>query len=283
MKEYRASNGSKVIELGGICELHSWLSTAESPMEAGACESQDNVIRPRASWDDGLGYGGAMEMASGGGYWPEGAEKIMDAKIEVDASAEEVFEVLPTPDVTGHTLDMDEYLAGEPECWIRDDDVPTEAPVITVGVNTGMLFDVDAQSMFNQGAAILSVVDRLESDGKRVRLMACEHSKAGDHKANVVITIKESSDEWSPSSVAFALCHPAFNRRLIGFRAIEVVEEWNPIASRAYGRGQTRSDIGDLYDVYIPLLQDDEPCATAKSALEYVKGIFEKEMGKAND
>jgi hypothetical protein len=191
--------------------------------------------RASKRWDDGLGFDGAMDMARDGGWWEEGAAKMIDATSEAIQLKREGAAPEIEYDVTGARLDMDEYLSGEPECWERIDDEQV-SQVINIGVQLYTPGGNDMQMFVNRGAALLSIIDDLEAQGVRVELWGCVSgiNRKGRREAiDMRIKLKGADESWSPASIAFGLCHPAVSRRL-GFAAVETFENL-----RRYAHGHT--------------------------------------------
>ena len=125
--------------------------------------------------------------------------------------------------------------------------------------------------MFNRGAAILSVIDEMENRGTRVELWAVSRSSTDGNDrtgTNFRVKIKDASEQWSPSSVAFALCHTAYNRRLM-FRIAESFKHLEKFVV-SFGRGG--SVIPDDFDVWFPFVLSTESdwAETPEGAMKYV-------------
>jgi hypothetical protein len=176
----------------------------------------------RTDWDGGLGFDGAMNMAADGGYWEEGAAMMMEATSEAIELKREGAAPEFEWGVTGARLDVDEYLSGSPECWeyVEEDNT---APVISIGVQLYTPGGNPMSTYVNRGAALLSVIDDLEAQGVRVELWGCVsgiHRRGRDVAIDMRVCLKRAEEAWSPSSIAFGLCHPAMSRRL-GFSVVE--------------------------------------------------------------
>jgi len=219
------------------------------------------------SWCAGVDLDEAHDMARTGGIWEDGARDLMDAKLEVDAVQNRATVFADDYDVTGHTLDVGEYLAGNPTHWIGEsDEEPEQQPILRVCVHIGRRANIPAKSVMLRGAAVLSVVDSLEAAGRRVELYALWGNKSNGHEAFFETCVKKAEDHWSPSSVAFSLCHPAFSRRLM-FRMAEGYEEISRL-SRGFGNSIDPHELSQEYDLFFERQVDDY--CTAEEALRAI-------------
>lgn len=233
----------------------------ETPRAAGAGEVSEVIRDDR--WDGGLHFDQAMTMAASGGYWPEGAAKLMDAHAQTEKAIKQWADA-PDYDVTGAYLDVAEYCAGEPEHWIQP---PSEAeqPIIRIGVSTGRSASVSAEACMNRGAAVLSAINALELDGFRCELWAvdCDGCHNGLHINRTLI--KAADAGWSPHSVAFAIAHPAYSRRL-NFRKMECHSVLNRETNGGYGTPS--NDCSGDYDLWLPCMYGDSGYCSAHEAMQ---------------
>jgi len=197
-------------------------------------------------------------MLNRGGYWPEGARNLLEATVKTNTALSNRQAALADFDVTGHSLDVGEYLAGNPCCWEAAGDEEAETkPVVSIGVNCCTSANVPASTIMNRGAAVLSYVDALEAAGFRVELWSCFAATGGGVEADIRTLVKAAGETWSPAAVAFSICHPAWLRRVM-FRHYETDPEHMPmINGGSYGR-VTESHLYDSdgkvdgIDVYLP-------------------------------
>lgn len=222
---------------------------------------------PRDGWDNNVGFEGALSMAAAGGRWPEGAKNLLETHVEMTALKNEGRVNAEDYDVTGHTLDIGSYLAGLPDCFINDGDEDENIrPIIRIGVQIGRSALVGSTSVLRRGSAILSVIDDLEAQGFRVELTAlwANQDPIGGDMGDVRVVVKEAQDIWSADSVAFAICHASFNRRLT-WRVIETQENMSGLTNGGYGRGVLASHckVKGEYDVFLPWQTKDYYSASA--------------------
>jgi hypothetical protein len=160
-----------------------------------------------------------------GGRWQEGADKMQPAELpgEILADALPGLPRLETHEA-GFRPNVPAYLAGSPKAMYRT--MPTEQPnrLLKIGVNIGAAHFYTPDQLLYRGAAILSVLDALQSSGYSVELWACfrVHDRDSGCLVSIETLVKDSTDTWSPDSVAFALANSAFQRCLT-WRVVEIL------------------------------------------------------------
>ncbi len=125
----------------------------------------------------------------------------------------------------GYLPNVPAYLAGSPRHMQRRTKAPTLAPVkIYVGsVHSG---GCDAGDIAKRGAAILSMVERVRATGRPVDLAFIASMSYNGQTA--CIEVRSNAQQMNPDALAFAMCSPAFGRRLmftIGHNATKV-DDW---------------------------------------------------------
>ncbi len=258
-------------EYKGIVDLAQYLDQGRPAKRA----KNSSLSDYGSDWTLGVDYDDAVSMALDGGWWEEGAAKMISAQIKASSFLNDVVMPEMDWDVTGQRIDIDEYLNGTPECWVTEEDVVQEAKVIKVGFSAFMCCDVPANQAINRGAALLSVIDELEAQGYRVELWAGLHQKSDYVMTDGRVLLKDAADVWSPSSIAFAMCHPAFSRRL-GFRWLELHDDTCDLTHSGYGHGMDNKDMDNTYDVYFDYFNAGSQWETVESAVREVAGNFEQ-------
>lgn len=259
----------KTLKFNSITEIPKHIA-AHKQLPMSGSQSTDN--EKTDDWCLNTDLNDALAIAEKGGRWDEGAKDLRAA--HVDAVAAKAKAQAPESDysVTGHTLDVGEFLTGNPTHWMTDDEDKSERrPVLSIGVHIGRQGNIDAADVVRRGAAILSVIDDLESNGYRVELYALWANKAPMAKSQSFFQtlVKDADEHWSPSSVAFALCHPAFSRRLM-FRLAEAHKETAELTF-GYGTSADPSKLREKYDIFFP--RQTQAIPTIEMALSYAVGI----------
>ena len=274
---------TQTIIMESITELPAWIDT--HPHKS-SIENTSMSHAGESRWDRGLGFDGAMSMARKGGMWEEGASKIMRPHVEMAALKKEGRVAALDTDVAGFMPDVPAMLAGDPcHMFAEGEDEEASKPIISIGVQLYLPYGVNESKLFNRGAAILSVIDDLEDQGYRVELWGCVYgesrTRAKGFGIDLRVKLKDAADYWSPSSVAFGLCHAAFSRRL-GFRVVESFEE----ADNGYLPGHTgqwseaHPPKGAEFDVWFPYQVGRHgkgyatPEAALKTVTSHIQGVL---------
>ena len=273
----QTENGDTRIRAYSVSEYSNWLDN--QPHVDGS--PKESKCSPRKSWDLNLGFKGAMEMGKEGGYWPEGTKRMLGAlEVQRALNAEHLDQVREF-DVAGRDLDVPELLAENPEHWELPEEGPPK-PVTSIFCYIGAAALVDAKTMANVGAAVMSAVETIEMDGTRCELWAGvavpQTSREDSKLAHIEVMLKGPDQPFNAASFAFAMSHPAFFRRLV-FANMERVKEWQSIANSCYGYGGNHSKANEYlaneYDVCFPSLYTN---MNAKEAREYVQERFAKSL-----
>jgi hypothetical protein len=268
-------------EFNSLSEIPAWL---DAHPRAQGCNnaSQDSEYRPSDSWDLGLGYKGAVEMTGRGGDWEEGAKRMKEVTVIMGNLKRNEPSLQLDTDVCGFAVDVGSYLAGDPCCmWNEGEDDSRPVPIIKIGVNTFMSAAIKSEQRVNYGAAILSVIDSIEETGARVELWAGLGSQSSEIKTDFRALVKPAHEHWSPGTAAFALAHPAFNRRIM-FRIGEAFPElkgWTH--GGCYGGSSTVGK--EDFDLYFPALttRDDVSWSdTAAGALKHVTELAQSQLNQ---
>ncbi len=218
-----------------------------------------------------MNYDDAIALAADGGYWADGADRMVQGVADAAALRENYAQPMIHNDVAGFSPDVPAYLAGIPDCMLAYEpgDMTTAAtPTVTIGVGT-CSYNVNTQSIENRGIAILSLIDALESIGYRVQLDYVGDNIAGEEGTlkRIRVILKKAGDHWNPGSVAFALCHPAMLRRLI----VGLIER-DPASVERTQCGYGKGDDGYIndYSLAFPFMTSNSGFRTLPDALATV-------------
>jgi hypothetical protein len=235
------------------------------------------TVNPDHSWTLGVRYDEAVRMLHDG--WEEGVQKIA-ALAQPVPNANRFVE---KPDFAGERPDIQRYLAGDMRSMIRRGAARKPRPTMSIVVSIGANCMVQARSMWNYGAAMVSLIDRLESKGVRVEVQALWVTQTRTARTCLSVGLKRAEDALDISTLAFSLSHPAMLRRLM-FAALERTRQ--PYDS-AYGRSLSIVYETDMVNptagaLYIGGIgSSGDACYTVSDALEYAKGQINRAAGNA--
>lgn len=221
-------------------------------------------------WTLGVNYEKALILAKDG--WQAGIQKLFALAAAVPNNIVRTREM----SVVGEYPDVPRYLAGDPFNMVKRGKQRVPKPAMTIVSSIGANCNVSGQQMANFGAAIVALVDRLESRGVRVELLGVWRSTRMKDQSTFSYswTVKRTEDHLDLSAVAFGLGHPAMLRRF-GFAIMERA----PAHTEVYNYGVSSDVVGpvDLVDVppnalYIGGVGSNaSACNTLQGAIDYAK------------
>jgi hypothetical protein len=186
---------------------------------------------------DAKTYAEALKLAEYG--WPDGRKEVR-AIADNLSLADKVHRQEIVYDVVGDCWDMGKAVAGEPECAMSFEDYPEEQNglnIVKIIVNTAFSGGIDESIIRARGAAILALLEALETAGKRLELWAIFSENNG---YDVRVCVKHSDETAQDDLIAFALAHPSFSRRFAHLVTGTGITPGNPIG------------ITEECDLYIP-------------------------------
>jgi hypothetical protein len=203
----------RVLSFGeSLADVQHWI--ANSPQTWTSTQSRSNAATQ--SWDLGVGYSGAMELARKG--WSEGAKDLSD-RLAAHMPARDKEDSWRY-DVAGELPDIGRFLAGDPAHMKRHGHPKGHRPIISLAINVVANAMITAQQMANYGAALVTIVDQIENAGRRVDLVCAFAARQFGVKNVIGWQVKHAEDSLDLAAIAFSLGHPAALRR-IGFAMIE--------------------------------------------------------------
>ena len=222
----------------------------------------------------------ALNIGLRGGHWPAGAAKIQPVTIDPDL-------VDPTHSAHAYSIGADingvapivpAVLSGVPECMLTVEQTMQPRKLFTVGVATAVYAGATDDQIFNRGNAVLSILDALQYNGYSVSVDAVKCNISRGTQATATVQVKASDQHWDASSMAFALCHAAYNRRL-GFAWLDTHKDTVKFSCDSYGQPQAPDR--DKYDLIVPPLAGDRSsylnaCNTMQGAVDFtIKATLE--------
>lgn len=226
--------------------------------------------RPSRSWDLEAGYERAVEMARFG--WLEGAEKAQAALKTFSPSTPEPDQRV---DFYGFRPHVPRYCAGAPDSMIRHtphDAAVGSGRVLTLYVTIMSHAGTNAQHMANYGVAIAQYVNQMETEGRRVEVVACATVRGEGKRQSMFCTVKHADQPLDLAVLAFAIGHPAMLRR-IWFAYMERQPHCNDLQAYGYCEDTQMSDVIDPAPgtfILNGMNYVDTFGATPESALKYV-------------
>ena len=253
------------LEFKSMVEVAKYLDTTPRIDGCGEFSIRDQSAREcPMDWED------AIQLARTGGYWAEGAAKMVQGVADAAALRENYAQPMLHNDVAGFMPDVPAYLAGVPDNMIafaQGDMTTAQTPTITIGVGT-FSYGVDSSAVMNRGIAILSLIDAVEAIGYRVQLDYVGDNTGSGGLKKIRVVLKEASQHWNAGSVAFAIAHAGMLRRL----TVGLLERDPDDVSRTHG-GYGRGDNGYIeeYSLAFEYMTDNAGYETLEDALRSVE------------
>lgn len=162
--------------------------------------------------------------------------------------------------------------AGLPDCMVAFAPVQERArPIVRLLITVSVASMMDPERFTNYGAALVSIVDALESSDCRVELTvgACSNPCGKkEERALYTATVKEAHDPVDLDRLAYCLAHVAFFRRLFfGVYEVNAPSYFRPDNRNS---GTPNRDEVDSGVIIIPsaMMMDDDSLKTPESAFE---------------
>lgn len=160
----------------------------------------------------------ALKMGKEG--WKEGADQVYRLRDRILAK----HPLIKRPvqyGIVGAVPNIARAVAGNiMNMRIPDSAVSKRRPVITLISDMSAHRGIDKDAISNRAAAVVTIIDQIESKGFACEVLSTALTKAGygresGHKCTNVIVVKESSQPVDVARIAFSLGHTAFFRRLV--------------------------------------------------------------------
>lgn len=261
--------------------VEAFLDKADSPTDLPESRRASLDTTFRSTWVLGCDLNEAMKLARTG--WPEGTEKVYQALELIKAKVKPrtlMVETVYKHD-GGAYVDVGRMLGGDPECFGTFQ--PPEAPrrPLRLVVNYAKHNRLDDYAIVNWGAAVVALIDILETCGFRVEcsILHLVQSSYEKEKLGQLIKLKDFSQDVDLDRFSFCLAHPAFLRRITFAE-----EERYPARIRkefgfegGYYGVPIDSNASTLdSDLYIPMLVSNSSSACIESAAELMERFLNK-------
>lgn len=209
-----------------------------------------------ATWEDAIRYAVTGH--------PAGRAAIESAAVKVSSQPEPLWDAAPV----GVFPCIPAYAAGVPEDMFcpNEDAPPVQSPIVRIAVNMAASARVAPEDIVNRGVAIVSLIDRLQLAGRRVELVAMDHTDHGfgHNKSAWAVTIKRPEESVDMDRIGLCFATPIMLRRFF-FRVMEFTV---PQEVPAYGWAAHFPEECAGFDLTLPEIKGYEystPDAAAKT------------------
>lgn len=239
----------------------------ERPVQAGFEYHQSSQKRGDKGWYGTSSYAEAEELLING--WDKYLAEIR--KDVIGSSLNKIEQGIlnkrrPQISVVGFTPHIPNAILGLPQSMIDIKQEPQKVKTITLIFNTSVTAEWEPKQVLKSGIAVLRLVNKIERDGVKVRLVNEFKSSRGRNSdlGIVRVILKDFKDHLDLKKIAFPFSNVGMMRR-IGFKWLETVpamrngHKW--VSGGFYG-----SSIGDCLDndtlidtlKYYDLLKENE-------------------------
>lgn len=197
------------------------------------------------------------EAASLAFNWTQGVERMSQIRSAIAMGKQWRKVMGRRPNMPG-SLMMGDYLAGHPEPYatIRRKPENTarkgKAPVVRVFVNLACSASIRPAALEARGAAVLAMVDAIESAGLSAEVVVGSHSQVRSNSYDYQVKVKAAGAPLNVNSVAFAIGNPdTFRRFIFGAREAEygvstaMPIEWTDVPADAIHIGCMNTEYGN--------------------------------------
>ena len=225
----------------------------------------------RRGWSGCRTWGDALDYAIKG--HPAARAAIDSVALKVTTAPEPLWDTAPVgafPCVPAHA-------AGVPEDMFTMSDIapPVQSPIVRIVVNMSASCGVDPEHIVNRGAAIVTLIDRIQLAGRRVELIAISHNSSEDDRHIWSVTVKRPEEQVDIDRIGLAFATPIMLRRFF-FRVMEFM---TPRIVFAYGYPKHFKEECSNADLVIPQISTDDYSTPAR-ANALVQALWEKAAQK---
>jgi hypothetical protein len=255
--------------------LEKVLELTETPTD---CRHRASETSGQANWFGTSSLAESLRLARFG--WAEGRNRMKAMKRRVEDLVRQRVnsrqEVLW--DVAGAVVDVGRFCEGEPENMMYFEPSPTDGKgrIVKLSVNVSASSGIRAEDIFWRGAAVIGLVDLLESNGFSVEVEVCEGIASRSHggsKLEYRFPVKVPGYALDEDRLTFVLANPSFLRRVMF-----AVEEREPASIREeFGVGCTYG-----YPAEVSQEPSGEETGISVPSLKYWERTFKGEEGAVN-
>lgn len=186
---------------------------------------------PEPEWDYGLGFDGAVRLATFRQNWPDGEARLAEYVSKARARLASHFPARRVAlQEAGHSVQPARFAAGDPRCMFASrKGTQRSRPSVAIALNMAAPHWVQAAQFAALAGASVALAGALSQRGYRVQafsfqsvvaLSSTDGKPSQYERVLITIPLFSPAQPFNVRRVAFQAAHPACNRRL-GFAAIE--------------------------------------------------------------
>lgn len=197
--------------------------------------------------------------------WTDKAKELTKKLKAVERDMAPIMKQQRCVSVAGYQPIVPLFLAGQPANMIGTRMQPVKQKVVTLVKSISYNWLVDTDEWTEQGLKALAIVKKLEANGLRVNVDIVRGGYDSDTNSNGIVCrvrVKNANERLNVSKLAFTMCHPSMQRRLM-FRFTEVYDKVSSGYVSTYGRTFKKADLEKVLDrkreYLLPSFIDGDP------------------------
>lgn len=182
--------------------------------------------------------------------WTDKAKELTKKLKAVERDMAPIMKQQRCVSVAGYQPIVPLFLAGQPADMIGTRMQPVKQKVVTLVKSISYNWSVDTDEWTEQGLKALAIVKKLEANGLRVNVDIVRGGYDSDTNSNGIVCrvrVKNANERLNVSKLAFTMCHPSMQRRLM-FRFTEVYDKVSTGYVSTYGRTFKKADLEKVLD-----------------------------------
>lgn len=182
--------------------------------------------------------------------WTDKARELTKRLRAVERDMAPVMKQQRCISVAGYQPIVPLFLAGQPASMVGTRMQPVKQKVVTLVKSISYNGNIEPEEWTEQGLKALAVVKKLEANGLRVNIDIVRGGYDPDSHSNGIacrVRVKNANERLNISKLAFTMCHPSIQRRLM-FRFTEVYDKVTTGYRSTYGMTFITSDWKKVLD-----------------------------------
>lgn len=243
-------NGIWVAEFKSISEFENFITKNPENKAFKDCRylaSKDNEYWT-VNFTNTESFDEAVDLLHNG--WTDKAKELTKKLKAVERDMAPIMKQQRCVSVAGYQPIVPLFLAGQPANMIGTRMQPVKQKVVTLVKSISYNGLVDTDEWTEQGLKALAIVKKLEANGLRVNVDIVRGGCDSDTNSNGIVCrvrVKNANERLNVSKLAFTMCHPSMQRRLM-FRFTEVYDKVSSGYVSTYGRTFKKADLEKVLD-----------------------------------
>lgn len=246
IEKQKTVNGKKLwnVEFRSINEFEKFIT--KQPFNVAFSNKCKESIYGSKSFTETESFEEAVKLLHSG--WQDKAKELTQKFKAVERDMAPVLKQQQVVGVAGYQPIVPLFLTGQPACMVGSRMQPVKQKVVTVVKSISYPGRVHSDKWTEQGLKALAIVKKLEQNGYRVNVDIIDGgTDSRNNGFSCRVRVKNASERLNISKLAFTLCNPSIERRLM-FRFEEVYEHITYGFTSGYGKVLSAADVKQIID-----------------------------------